>query len=543
MSDTVKKLFTNLGNLYTGIESSTPVKRRESATQRRERVRLLEQDPEAWMKYYFPKYAKAEPAAFHIAATKRVLENAEWYEVRNWSRELAKSTRVMMEVFYLVLVGNKPKEEKQERETGQSTDDDPGTVKSEDTSNLAGVKKKNVLLISNSLENSERLLLPYMLNFTRNNRITHDYGAQKQLGQWTSSEFVTRTGIAFRAVGAGQSPRGSRNEDARPDIIIFDDLDTDADCLNPDIIDRRWHWVEQAVIPARSISNPLLVLWCGNVIAEDCCVVRAQKLADHVSIVNIRDEQGMSTWPQKNTEADIDRVLSKISYASQQKEYFNNPMNAGRTFTQIVWGKCPPIKDVGTVVVYADPGTSNRDMPAKNSGQQTSRKAIFIVGRKDHKYYIYNGYLDIMSQDNFIRCLYEARNYVAGQCTTFYVIECNSLQAPYHDEVIAVKNKLYGQTHGGALPLHKDTRRKENKWLRIEAELEPLNRDGNLVFNEEEKDNPHMERLASQLLAANATSRQLDGPDCIEGAKNFLDSKQPVKENVEQTVRINPKRY
>jgi hypothetical protein len=108
MSATVNQLFTKLDVVHSDIQSSTPVRRRETAAQRRERVRMLEENPEEWMKYYFPKYAKAEPAPFHIAATKRVLENAEWYEVRNWSRELAKSTRVMMEVLYLVLVGTSP---------------------------------------------------------------------------------------------------------------------------------------------------------------------------------------------------------------------------------------------------------------------------------------------------------------------------------------------------------------------------------------------------------------------------------------------------
>ena len=154
-----------------------------------------------------------------------------------------------------------------------------------------------------------------MVNLERNARIINDYGEQRLLGSWTSTEFITAKGVAFRAIGADQSPRGSRNEEIRPDIIIFDDLDTDQDCLNPDIIKKRWDWVEQAVIPTRSISGKLLVMWCGNIISEDCCVLRAQKFADHVDIINIRDAAGKSSWPQKNTEEDIDRVLSTISYA------------------------------------------------------------------------------------------------------------------------------------------------------------------------------------------------------------------------------------
>ncbi len=546
----MKQHVQDLDVVYTDIERAAPVSRRETAARKRERIKMLEENPEEWIKYYFPKYAKARPAAFHIAATKRVLENPEWYEVRCWSRELAKSTRTMMEVFYLTLVGVIPRSTIELREPIEPTayEGNMGLellIRPTETAPPLPerIKKRNVLLISNSFENAERLLMPYMVNLTKNNRIIHDYGVQRQIGHWTTSEFITRSGVSYRAVGAGQSPRGSRNEDARPDIILFDDLDTDADCLNPDIIHRRWNWVEQAVIPTRSVSGPLLVIWCGNIIAEDCCVVRAQQFADHTDIINIRNENGESTWPEKNSEEDIDRVLSKISYASQQKEYYNNPMNTGRTFPEIVWGTCPPIKDLGMIVVYADPATSDKDLPGQRSGLTNSRKAIFVVGKKGDKYYIYTGYLDVMSQDQFIRCFYETRNYIAGQTQAFYVIECNSLQDPFYTQIILPKNNKYGETHGGALPLMKDTRKKHEKWFRIEAELEPINRDGNLIFNAEEKDNPHMQRLAAQFLAASATSKQLDGPDCIEGAKFFLNSKQPIKPNVETVARFTSKRF
>jgi hypothetical protein len=48
--------------------------------------------------------------------------------------------------------------------------------------------------------------------------------------------------------------------------------------------------------------------------------------------------------------------------------------------------------------------------------------------------------------------------------------------------------------------------------------LEPLNRSGQLIFNEKEKDNPHMKRLEGQFEAFNAKlSSPADGPDSIEG--------------------------
>ena len=45
---------------------------------------------------------------------------------------------------------------------------------------------------------------------------------------------------------------------------------------------------------------------CGNIIAKDCCVVRAGEMADSWDIVNIRDKNGFSTWPEKNSEEDIE---------------------------------------------------------------------------------------------------------------------------------------------------------------------------------------------------------------------------------------------
>lgn len=144
-----------------------------------------------------------------------------------------------------------------------------------------------------------RLLDPYRVNLEANGRIMAYYGKQELPGSWTEDEFTTKGKVSFRALGAGQSPRGSRNEAIRPDVLLVDDFDTDEDTKNPDIIQKRWDWWENALYPTRSISEPTLVIFCGNIIAKDCCVVRAGEMADSWDIVNIRDKNGFSTWPEK----------------------------------------------------------------------------------------------------------------------------------------------------------------------------------------------------------------------------------------------------
>jgi hypothetical protein len=180
-------------------------------------------------------------------------------------------------------------------------------------------------------------------------------------------------------------------------------------------------------------------------------------------------------------------------------------------------------------VCYADPAYSNKDRPGQKSNLTNSRKAVFVIGRKADDYYIYYGFLDVMSNANFIASFYACRDYIAGQCPAFYCVENNSLQDPFYEQVLLPLFYAYGKDHGGMLPISPDTRKKDDKWSRIEAVLEPLNRLGHLVFNTDEKDNPHMQRLEAQFRAAKPTSKQLDGPDCIEGGV-FIINKKAVNE-------------
>ena len=67
------------------------------------------------------------------------------------------------------------------------------------------------------------------------------------------------------------------------------------------------------------------------------------------------------------------------------------------------------------------------------------------------------------------------------------------------------------------LPITPDTRKKPDKYYRIEGTLEPINRLGLLVFNETEKTDPHMMRMETQMLGVSKSSKIMDGPDCLEG--------------------------
>ena len=486
MKQTDKQALQYWEDFRLNLERSTSIDIQETEAEKSKRIAKLEADDEAWFAYYFPNYYTSKPAKFHLKATKRLLSNNKWYEVRAWSRELAKSVRSMMEVLKLSLTG----------------------------------EIKNILLASNSQDNAKRLLKPFMINLESNNRIKNDYGIQQSLGSWEDGEFTTRKGVSFRAIGAGQSPRGTRNEAYRVDFLLIDDFDTDEECRNTKVINQKWNWLEQALLPTVSISGNYRILFNGNIIAKDCCITRAIAKAKHVDIINIRDKNGKSVWPDKNTEENIDFFLSMISYASAQKEFFNNPVTEGTIFKEVRWGEIPKLERFKFLVAYGDPAPSNKE------NKDNCYKFVGLLGELEGNFYIITCYLEHAINSKFIGWYYDLEDFVKGKTQLYNYVENNSLQDPFYEQVLKPLIFDLGKLRSHYMFLTPDERKKPDKYARIEGNLEPLNRQGRLIFNIAEKSNPHMQRLEEQFKAVDPQlSSHVDGPDGVEGGVWVLNSK------------------
>jgi len=271
----------------------------------------------------------------------------------------------------------------------------------------------------------------------------------------------------------------------------------------------------------RSISKPLLFLVLGNIIARDCCVTRAAKRADHHDIVNIRDKHGRSTWLAKNTEEMVDRVLSKMSTKAQQAECFNNPISEGDIFKDETWGEIPPIHKFKFLIAYGDPSPSNNTTDRKNS-----TKALWLIGAMEGKFYVITGYLDRVTNDEFVDWFYGIEDFVKSKTQIYNYLENNTLQDPFFEQVFMPLFYRKGEERGHHIGVIPDARKKPDKFSRIEGNLEPLFRTGRLIFNIKEKNNLHMQRLIEQFKLFSATMKApADGPDAIEGAVFIANNK------------------
>lgn len=461
----------------------------------------LEKEPEEWFRHYFPKYYSAEAAPFQKKSTRRLLANLRVWIMRKWSRELAKSTRTMMEVLYLMLVKK---------------------------------EVSNTLMVANNEKDAIRLLTPYKINLQKNKRIIHDYGRQQGFSQWKAEEFITRDGASFRAIGAGQSPRGTRAEEKRVDCIIIDDIDTDEECRNEMRIRQKFEWIQDALLPTVSISGNYRIITCGNVIAKVCTVELCSRLADYVEVVNIRDKNGKSSW-EKNSEEDIEDFFKKLSYRAIQKEFFNNPIIEGTVFTTMQYKPARPLRDYRYLLCYTDPSFKD--------SKKNDYKATVLVGRYKSEYHIIKAYCDQVTTGTMIDWHYQIAEWVDGRVPVYYYMEANFLQ----DTILAefwkeAANRKY------TIPIKGDMRKKPDKFTRIESLLEPLNSNGQLFLNERERKNPHMVTLEEQFKMIEPGSRAHDdAPDAVEGAVFLINQKDKVLKassiDIRQPRRRKSKRF
>ncbi len=494
MNPALKKQHERWQKHCEDILHSTTVNDSESLSCQAARISRARKDYAFFVEYYFPhwctgKDGKIIPSAkFHVDAAKKIKSNKTLKAVFKWARGHAKSTHLGVFTPMWLLC-------QEQREINV------------------------MVLVGKSQDSANTLLSDVQAELQYNRRFAHDFGEQYNAGHWLFGEFVTKTGVAFFSRGRGQSPRGLRYRDKRPDYIVIDDLDDDELCLNKDRVEKLTKWVKEALFGTFGAAGGRFIM-VGNLISNQSVLANiAASDGVLVTRVNVRDEYGKPAWPELWTEERIREKELFMGFAAFQKEYMNNPVTEGAVFAEMVYGKIPDLNRFRILVGYGDPAPSN----AKNG--KGSFKSLFLVGFLDGVYYVVKGFVDHVTNAEFVDWYYALRDYVNNKTQLYYYIENNTLQNPFYEQVFIPLFVEAGRKKG-LIGITPDERKKPDKFSRIEGNLEPLNRLGKLVFNEAEKENPHMKRLTEQFLLVNPQlSAPADAPDCVEGGVWILNQK------------------
>lgn len=457
------------------VERYTIVDRSEDDVAKLKRIAELEGDWQAWLKYYFPQYCSKPFTKWQKQYAAAILKTGKRFVVRKVFRGGAKTTVTQMLVMYMIMTK----------------------------------RVKNLLWVSKNLEAAIEMIRVLRLQFESNQRLINDYGDMKNIGAWSDEKFVTRTGASVRAIGKGQSPRGAKEEEARPDCIICDDIDDDEEVRNKTRLDQTFDWVMGALFGCFSVSGENLFIGLNNRIAKDCIIERLSDIADDTDTINLLNSRGKPTCPEWFTLADCEYMISKMGTRLAQREYFNNPIVEGKVFRS-EWFQEKAMQSLSNytaLVSYLDPSFKSR----KNA----DHKALVLLGLTGGEIHIIKAWCAQATVNEMVMWHYELDKYLksTGAVAEMWMEEVFLQDLLYNDFNQAA------QEMGYPIPIRGDTRKKPDKDARIEA-LSGYFERGQLYFNSLEFGNHHMQRLKQQFLLFEPGSNGIkkDGPDAVEGA-------------------------
>lgn len=505
------RLLLDFDRLIQRISKSSKIDVNETPREKMERITRLEKDYIAWFEYYFEDYAKCKCAWFHRKLAVLLIKNKRVKVLARWYRSAAKSVHIDMGIpLYLY---------------------------------LAEQDLKFMVLIGETDPKAKILLSGLQAQLQYNERLKNDYGAKFQGGNWTDGDFTTTDGVKFMAIGFGSSPRGLREGSQRPDYIAIDDVDNrrhvNNDRLMEDGVDfvtgDTWGCFDKAdgtvarfVYANNDFHKNSITHRLGEYFQT--AIKRAEmdgEKSDFV-LMTVNAVKDLNTfepeWPEKTSAEYWKKEYRDTPYRAFLREFMNTHVEEGAVFKHqdIMYGKMLALDKYDSLVFYGD-------LSYKDAGDY---KAMILCGKTGREFHIIHTFLDRSSRTKVARWLYELyEKKRLEKYTIKYLIE-----GLFAMDEFVTDFDLEGDIRGYYIPVVADKRGKDNKFYRIESMSGFFERQ-NVIFNEDEKGNPHQVTLVDQFLAfAKGSRANDDGPDAVHGAFAELNKVTFVAKFEPQTV-------
>ena len=453
-----------------------------STASKGERISRARRDYAFFCSTYFPHLATAPSASFHVKAANEILRNKRLRAVYEWARGLAKSSNMSLMIPIWLLLCHK--------------------------------ETLSLVLVSKSEEMADRLLSELQGELLTNELLRQDYEEDMKVLSSTDGELLLANGSVLCSCGRGQSPRGIKHRGLRPNYVIIDDIDDDELCRNEARVSLLTDWCNEALFGTMQVGRGRFIL-VGNRISNRSVLANfaANKTYKHTRI-NIIDRNGKPSWSEAQTIEEIEVLRLEQGERSFQKEYMNNPITEGAVFKAetIQYTKPLPFRRYTRLICYTDPSF-------KNSSNNDYKATVLVGKTKEGCFHVLKVFAAQESVSTMYEWLYSIRSYVED-CTVYFYMESNFIQSIHLEEI-----RKFGEAKGDIIAVRGDSRKKPDKFARIEA-LEPLFTQGLIYFNQYEKDSAGMQVLIEQLLLFQRGSKvHDDAPDALEGAIFLLQRK------------------
>lgn len=231
-----------------------------------------------------------------------------------------------------------------------------------------------VLIVGPKWESACERLAPIRNELENNDNIIELFGDQKA-SPWSMDELQLANGIKIQAVGSGQSMRGKKHNDERPDVAIIDDLEDEENIRTEESRDRTERWMTGTLLPALHPTKGK-VRFVGTAIHPKSLIIKKCNDPKWKSaifpILNIDLETGQekSAWPSRFPLSWVkdqqQQYLDAGRYIEFEQEYMCRAEDmAGKPFQpRMIKIEPAPVLNL-PVYIFVDPARTTKEKSAR----------------------------------------------------------------------------------------------------------------------------------------------------------------------------------
>lgn len=439
-------------------------------------------------------------AAVRICNTKRPIDDPNLIAILEWPREHAKSVHACVGIPLWKLA--------------------QGTL-------------NGMILMGKNEEDACTLLGDIQAQLQFNALFIHDFGDQYNMGDWADGDFTTKNGIRFLAVGRGQSPRGARKGEKRPNYAVCDDLDDDEIVNNQKRVRGIINIIMGALYFGLDTKNGGTLVIAGNRIHPQG--ILAHMVGDikpgapkregiyHSKIFAIDPVTNLPSWPRYS----YGQIMNKVKAAGilGRREFFHENHIEGTIFKDAYfhWIKMRNLHIYKVIVGYFDPSFENN---AKSDFKALRIWGGLLTPGGDWLRHCLKSFVRRTELIAVFQFMSDYEDKLPIGVGVLWYVEKQFFNRPIQ-EALAAHNRKRELARKPKLIVITDATEKEGKFIRI-LKMEPSYCNGENFYNLDELHNPDMIEGNNQLKGIEpGYNTPDDSPDADQGAWNLLDKHKP----------------
>lgn len=483
------------------ISESTYINTLESKRDQKERIEGLKKNFKKFVGYYFEHYSDSETPDFHVKIARKVRRNKKYKGWLKWARGHAKSVVAIILLPLWLWIND---------------------------------DIQFLVVIGQNEDKAKILLSDLQAEFESNQRLIHDFGAQKVNGSWENGFFRTTSGFIAKAIGLGQDPRGLRVGPIRPDMVVGDDWETRESMKNPKRQDEMAHWLLTSVLGTMDDKNRRVLL-PQNGFAPRMIFTKIVEENEDWDIDEVKAYDPLTykpTWSSKYARWHFKELEKESGTLNVLAEYNNEPHVEGKLFLDdyIQYCKLPQLRQFTAIVGRWD---------VAYGGTKTSDyNAVRIWGLFEGNKYL----IDCFVQQSKVKGALHWISDFQKRLNENISIQIG-FEAQFWNEAIMRDIKEVETEVKQRLNLIKIDASKTKKYDRI-VEMLPDYQNGRVYFNEKLKASNHAKVGLAQLKGIEPGYKTHDdAPDADKYAFDYLDAFQSSRSTKYRTRKSESRKY